>query len=389
MITLLAKLFIKNREDTDSPKVRQAYGILSGAVGIFLNILLFTGKFFVGMLSNSISITADAFNNLSDAGSSVITLIGFKMAGQKPDPGHPFGHGRIEYLSGLAVSAAILIMAFELIKSSVAKIIHPGKVTFSFIILVILIISILVKCYMFLYNRLISKKIHSEAMKATASDSLSDTLATSVVLITTIVTYFTGVNLDGICGIIVGVFILYTGITSAKDTLNPLLGQAPDTEFVQKIKDIVLSYDKVIGIHDLVVHDYGPGREMISLHAEVPANGNILELHDVIDNIERKLQEVLKCDAVIHMDPISTDDEETNELKETVMGYLKEMNTELTLHDFRIVKGPSHTNIIFDIVVPYKVMMKDDEIKSTIENKLHEMNTNFNAVINIDKSFCK
>ena len=389
MITLLTKLFIKNWEDTDSPKVRQAYGVLSGAVGIFLNILLFTGKFFVGMLSNSISITADAFNNLSDAGSSVITLIGFKMAGQKPDPGHPFGHGRIEYLSGLAVSAAILIMAFELIKSSAAKIIHPEKVTFSSIILVILIISILVKCYMFLYNRLISKKIHSEAMKATASDSLSDTFATSVVLVTTIVTYFTGVNLDGICGIVVGLFILYTGITSARDTLNPLLGQAPDAEFVQKIKDIVMSYDKVIGIHDLVVHDYGPGREMISLHAEVPASGNILELHDVIDNIERKLQEVLKCDAVIHMDPISTDDEETNELKETVMGYLKEMNAELTLHDFRIVKGPSHTNIIFDIVVPYKVKMKDDEIKSTIENKLHEMNTNFNAVINIDKSFCK
>lgn len=385
MLTLLAKVFIKNRESTHSPQVRQAYGILCGAVGIFFNILLFTGKFFAGTISQSIAITADAFNNLSDAGSSIITLIGFKMAGQKPDSGHPFGHGRIEYLSGLAVSGIILIMAFELLKSSFDKLLHPQDISFSPIIVAILITSILVKCYMFLYNRTISKKIQSEAMMATAIDSLSDTLATTVVLITTMIAHFTGLRLDGICGILVGLFILYSGFASARDTLNPLLGQAPNPDFVKQINTIVLSYDNVIGIHDLIVHNYGPGRIMISLHAEVPAEGNILELHDMIDNIERTLQNKLCCDAVIHMDPVCINDPKVSSMKETIKGFLADIDGDLCLHDFRIVKGPTHTNIIFDIVVPYHFRLSDQTVCSQMEEKIKSLDPSYYAIINIDK----
>lgn len=387
MVTLLSRLFIKNGNDTESPQVRQAYGVLSGAVGIFFNLLLFAGKFFAGFISNSISITADAFNNLSDAGSSVITLIGFKMAGQKPDPDHPFGHGRIEYLSGLAVSAAILLMAFELIKSSASKLIHPQPVDFNPVIIAILVASILVKCYMYLYNRSISKKIHSEAMMATASDSLSDTLSTAVVLLTTLIAHFSGLSLDGICGILVGLFIFRTGLVSAKDTLNPLLGQAPDPAFVKEIEDLVMSYDGVIGIHDLLVHNYGPGRIIISLHAEVPADGDILELHDMIDNIECALRDRLKCDAVIHMDPVCINDPEVATLKEQVYVFLKDIDDSLSLHDFRVVKGPTHTNIIFDIMIPYNFKMKDEEVCALLETRIRELDPNFFAVINVDKKY--
>lgn len=387
MVTLLAKIFIKNNNQTDSPAVRQAYGVLSGAVGIFFNLLLFAGKCFAGLLSNSIAITADAFNNLSDAGSSVITLIGFKMAGQKPDPEHPFGHGRIEYLSGLAVSAAILIMAFELIKTSIGKLLHPEDIVYSPVIAVILLVSILVKCYMFLYNRAISKKIHSEAMMATASDSLSDTLSTAAVLFTTLLAHFTGLKLDAVCGILVGLFILYTGITSARDTLNPLLGQAPDPAFVKEIEEIVMSFEGVLGIHDLLVHNYGPGRVMISLHAEVPADGDILKLHDMIDNIERTLRVQLHCEAVIHMDPVCTNDPEVKALKEQVTGFLASLDTSLSLHDFRIVKGPTHTNIIFDILIPYHFRLSDEEVCALVEERIKELDPNFFAVINVDKKY--
>lgn len=387
MVTLLSKIFIKNYTDTTAPQVRQAYGVLSGTVGILFNILLFMGKFIAGLLSNSIAITADAINNLSDAGSSVITLIGFKMAGQKPDPGHPFGHGRIEYLSGLAVSAAILLMAFELIKSSVSKILHPEDLVFNPVVAGILLVSILIKFYMYLYNRSIGKKIKSEAMLATAKDSLSDTVSTSVVLLTTIVAHYTSLHLDGICGILVGLFIFYTGITSAKDTLNPLLGQAPDPEFVEEIEKHVMSFPGVIGIHDLIVHNYGPGRMMISLHAEVPADGDILELHDMIDNIERTLRDKLKCDAVIHMDPVCVGDPLVESLKKKISSFLTEMDPSITLHDFRIVKGPTHTNIIFDIVLPYDFKLSDDAVCSLLEYKIAELDASYFAVINVDKKY--
>lgn len=387
MVSFLSKIFIKDRENTSSPCVRQAYGVLCGSVGILFNLILFLGKFTAGFMSNSIAITADAFNNLSDAGSSIITLIGFKMAGQKPDPDHPFGHGRIEYISGLFVSIIILIMAFELIKTSVVKIFHPQDLAFSPLVLIILLSSIAVKCYMAFYNRQIGDKIHSAAMKATATDSLSDTLATTVVLAATLVGHFTGLHIDGICGVLVGLFICYAGINAARDTISPLLGQAPEPEFVQQIQDIVMSYDGVIGIHDLIVHNYGPGRVLISLHAEVPADGDILTMHDMIDLIEHDLRDRLHCSAVIHMDPVCVGDEEAGRLKTLVTGYLKELDERLTLHDFRIVQGPTHTNIIFDIVVPYHFPLSDRELTEKVTERIRSDNPNYFAVIEVDKQY--
>ncbi len=387
MVSLLSKLLIKNHEDTSNPAVRQSYGVLCGFVGIFFNLLLFTGKFVAGTVSHSIAITADAFNNLSDAGSSIITLIGFKMAGQKPDSDHPFGHGRIEYISGLLVSVIILIMAFELLKSSVIKIFHPDKPEFSPLILVILILSILAKCYMAFYNKKIGKKIDSAAMAATATDSLSDTLATTAVLIATLVSHFTGLSIDGYCGVLVGLFICYAGVNAAKDTISPLLGQAPEPEFVNRITEIVMAHEGVIGIHDLIVHNYGPGRVLISLHAEVPADGNILTMHDMIDLIEHELRDTLHCSAVIHMDPVCVGDEETDTLKAEVSAYLAEIDVSLTMHDFRIVKGPTHTNIIFDVVVPYKFRLKDNELVQTITDKIQAVHPNYFTVIEVDRKF--
>ncbi len=387
MVQLLARYFIKNYEQTESPSVRQSYGVLCGSVGIGFNILLFIGKFLAGLISNSIAITADAFNNLSDAGSSLITLIGFKMAGQKPDTEHPFGHGRIEYLTGLLVSLLILLMGVELIKSSVSKILHPEATECTPVVAGILIVSILVKLYMYLYNRSTGRKIDSAAMMATAADSLSDMLSTSVVLIATLIGKFTGLQIDGWCGLLVGIFILYAGFSAAKDTISPLLGQPPQKEFVEKIESIVQSYPQVLGIHDLIVHDYGPGRVMISLHAEVPASGDMLHLHDTIDNIERQLHRELHCDAVIHMDPVMNDDEETQELKKQVTYCLHELDKSLNLHDFRIVKGPTHTNIIFDILVPFKFQLSDAEISRFMEEKIHSISTSYYAVINIDKDY--
>lgn len=388
MVSLLTKIFIKDYDNTSSSSVRQAYGVLCGAVGIAFNILLFVGKFLAGFFSNSIAITADAFNNLSDAASSVITLIGFKMAGQKPDSDHPFGHGRIEYLSGALVSLAILVMAVELVKSSVSKILHPEEMTFNVLVVVILVVSIAVKLYMSFYNSKISKKINSAAMKATATDSLSDSLATTAVLIATLISHFTGVNIDGYCGILVGLFIFYAGFSAIKDTINPLLGQSPDPEFVQKIEDIVLSYETVLGIHDMIVHDYGPGRLMVSLHAEVPASGDLLTLHDTIDNIEHELRSTLQCDAVIHMDPICNDDQETLKLKECALKFIHQLSADLTLHDFRLVKGPTHTNIIFDVVVPYNFNYSDAEIKDYLASSFSALNENYYTVIDVDKAYC-
>ena len=387
MVQLLARFFIKNYEQTESPSVRQSYGVLCGSVGIGFNILLFIGKFLAGLISNSIAITADAFNNLSDAGSSLITLIGFKMAGQKPDTEHPFGHGRIEYLTGLLVSLLILLMGVELIKSSVSKILHPEATECTPVVAGILIVSILVKLYMYLYNRSTGRKIDSAAMMATAADSLSDMLSTSVVLIATLIGKFTGLQIDGWCGLLVGIFILYAGFSAAKDTISPLLGQPPQKEFVEKIESIVQSYPQVLGIHDLIVHDYGPGRVMISLHAEVPASGDMLHLHDTIDNIDRQLHRELHCDAVIHMDPVMNDDEETQELKKQVTCCLHELDKSLNLHDFRIVKGPTHTNIIFDILVPFKFQLSDAEISRFMEEKIHSISASYYAVINIDKDY--
>lgn len=388
MVGLLAKWFITKKQmgETES---RQAYGVLCGLAGIFFNVLLAGCKFFAGMLSGSIAIMADAANNLSDAGSSVIVLLGFKLAGQKPDPDHPFGHGRVEYLSGLLVSVLIIYMAVELFKSSVNEIIHPGEITFEPVILIILLGSIAVKLYMFLYNRTYGKQIHSEAMLATSMDSLSDMGATVVVLVSMLVSHYTSIQIDGICGILVAVLIFYAGISSAKDTINPLLGQPPEPEFVKKIEEIVLAEKDIIGIHDLIVHNYGPGRVMISLHAEVPADGDILALHDMIDNVEHRLKNELYCAAVIHMDPVSTKDEYTLELKQMVTMCVKEIDPVLSIHDFRVVKGPTHTNLIFDMVVPFDFPLSDADVADKVQNQIWKQNSSCFAVIEIDKAYTR
>lgn len=385
MVTLLAKLFIKEEESPS--KLRQAYGMLCGVVGILLNIILFVGKFLAGTLSNSIAITADAFNNLSDAGSSAVTLVGFKLAGTKPDTEHPFGHGRIEYVSGLVVSAAILIMAFELVRDSIDKIMHPVETEFSLVSILVLLGSILVKLYMSYYNNSIGKRIDSAAMRATATDSLSDTVATTVVLIATLVGHFTGILIDGYCGVLVGLFIFYAGISAAKETLNPLLGQSPEEEFVDRIYEIVTAHEGIMGIHDLVVHDYGPGRQMISLHAEVPADANILEIHDMIDRVESELKQKLYCEAVIHMDPIVVD-EETERLREIVKQIVQQMGEGFSMHDFRMVPGKTHTNLIFDVVVPFKYKESDEEVIADIQKKIKtEVGEMYCAVIQIDRAY--
>ena len=388
MISLLAKLFIKDYTNVTDSKVREAYGVLCGGMGIALNILLFMGKFLAGTLSGSIAITADAFNNLSDAGSSFITLIGFKLGSQKPDPEHPFGHGRMEYLSGLAVAVLIIVMAVELFKSSFDKILHPEVLECSAVIVLILIASIAVKIYMAIYNHSVGRKIQSAAMGATAKDSMSDTVATTVVLIATLVGAIWGVPIDGYCGVLVSILIFMAGFGAIKDTVGPLLGTAPEKEFVDKIEEIVMSHDIVKGMHDLVVHDYGPGRVMISLHAEVPHTEDILVIHDEIDNIEEELGDKLNCEAVIHMDPIIMDDEKVNEVKEYVRNIVCQVGEELNFHDFRMVSGNSHTNLIFDVVVPFKYRMSDEVIKKAIQEAIWVNYPRYNAVIHIDHTYC-
>ena len=384
MVTLLARFFIK--EEDEKSRVRQHYGMLCGVLGIFLNVCLFVGKFVAGQLSHSIAITADAVNNLSDAGSSFITLIGFKLAGQKPDTEHPFGHGRMEYISGLIVAAAILLMGYELAKESIGKILHPQETEFSLLVVVILLVSICVKVYMFYYNQAVAKKIDSAAMSATAKDSLSDSVATGVVLLTTVVGHYTGLHIDGYCGLLVAALIFYAGYSAAKDTLDPLLGQKASEEFEQEIEDIVMAHEEVCGIHDLFVHDYGPGRQIISLHAEVSADSDIMVIHDVIDNIENELRLKLGCDATIHMDPVVTNDSRVSETKEAVISIVKELDERLTLHDFRMVEGPSHTNLIFDVVAPFNFKLSDEELPKEIFTRVQKsLGQTYFTVIKIDK----
>lgn len=388
MITFLASLFIKDRRNYDSPAVRQAYGVLSGAVGIGLNILLFLGKWIAGTLSGSIAITADAFNNLSDAGSSIITLIGFRLSGQAPDPEHPFGHGRMEYISGLLVSVAILVMGFELIWSSFGKLRDPEPIESSALVLGILLASILVKVYMFYYNRSLSKKLDSAAMKATSVDSLSDTVATTLVLIATVISKYTGLILDGWFGILVGIFIVYTGGSTLKETIDLLIGQPPKKEFIDEIREIVLGHSLVYGVHDLIVHDYGPGRRMISLHAEVAVDGDIQDIHEQIDHIEHELQEKLNCSVTIHMDPIVTDDKEVLEMKAKVEAMVQSLDEAFSMHDFRMVKGPTRTNLIFDVEVPRKTSLTDNEIMNRLKEQVHGLpGSKYFAVIQIDHEY--
>ena len=387
MISLLARLFIKPDPAREEPETRRAYGVLCGIVGICLNVLLFAGKFLAGTLSGSIAITADAFNNLSDAGSSFVTLVGFQLAGQKPDSEHPFGHGRMEYVSGLAVSVLILLMGLELGKTSIEKILHPEPVDSSPLIFAILCASILVKLYMFLYNRRLGKKLASPAMEATAMDSLSDSVATAAVLIATLVGRFTGLEIDGWCGVLVAAFILWSGINAVRDTLDPLLGTPPTHEFVQRIRDLVMAHTTILGIHDLVVHDYGPGRVMISLHAEVPASGSVMELHDTIDNLEQELHRKLGCEAVIHMDPLVDDDGATAAVRDQVTALVKCIDPAITIHDFRMVPGPTHTNLIFDVVTPLAFRLSGQEVAQQVRALVQSLDSRYIAVVHVEHAY--
>ncbi|WP_297719760.1 cation diffusion facilitator family transporter [Intestinimonas sp.] len=388
MVDFLVKRFISRPDDWEDPDIRQRYGLLSGGVGIFLNLLLSVGKFLAGLLTGSIAITADAFNNLSDAGSSVVTLVGFRMAAKKADDDHPFGHGRMEYISGLIVAAAILLVGVELAKSSVGKILHPEEIALSWVSVGILCAAILVKLWMFRFNRILGRRIGSAAMAATAADSLSDAAATSAVLLGTLVGGLTGVHIDGWVGILVAVFILRAGWGAAKDTLDPLLGQSPDPALVQSIEQTVLAHDSVTGIHDLIIHDYGPGRSMLSLHAEVPMDADVLAVHDVIDDIERELKEKYRIEAVIHMDPIATTDPLTNELKERVAGLVRELDPAMTIHDFRMTQGPHHKNLIFDVVVPHRCPLADEEVKARIAERVDALPGGpYFTVVSIDRAY--
>lgn len=387
MISLLAKWFIPRREQAEDGAVRRAWGALCGFVGIALNLLLFAGKLASGALSGSIAVTADAFNNLSDAGSSVVTLLGFRLAGKKPDSDHPFGHGRMEYVSGLVVAGLILLMGAELAKTSVDKIAHPEAVTFSWLAAAILLVSIAVKLYMYMYNKAVGKKIGSAAMAATAADSLSDTAATAAVLLSMIVGRLANVQLDGWVGLLVALFILWSAVQAARDTISPLLGQAPDPALVKEIEALVMAHDTVVGVHDLVVHDYGPGRRIISLHAEVPADGQVLELHDVIDNIESELARKLHCEAVIHMDPVVVGDPVVAALREQTAALVKTIDPRITIHDFRMVPGKTHTNLIFDAVIPFDEQLTRPQVAQRICRLVEDMDGHYRAVVKIENSY--
>ena len=388
MISLLVKLFYGEMDMSDEKAVRRAYGTACSGAGIGFNVLLFAGKLIAGMLSGSVAIVSDAFNNLSDAGSSIISLVGFKLSNKKSDPQHPFGHGRLEYISGLCVSFLIILMGVELGKASIEKIIEPAQVKFSLLTAAILAASIIVKLYMALYNSRIGKRLNAVTMKAMAKDSLSDAVATSVVLMSMIVAKLADIAIDGYCGVIVAAFILFTGITAARDTISPLLGQKPDSEFIEEVMRIVNAHKEIIGTHDLVVHDYGPGRLMITLHAEVDADMDILVAHDAVDNIENELREKLGCSAVVHMDPIVTDDVETNATREEIKRVVSNIDSRMTIHDFRMVPGPTHTNVIFDVAVPFDTDMDDDELRKILGARIRDVDSKLNAVIEIDKCYC-
>lgn len=385
MTNLLIKLFIKNPNEVNDVDVKQKYGYLGACTGIVLNILLFLGKLIAGLVSGAISVMADAFNNLSDAGSSIMTLIGFKIAGAPADADHPFGHGRMEYISGLIISFIIMLMGFELGKSSFSKIFNPDKIEFSYLTLIILVVSVLVKLWMGLFNRNLGKKINSTSMRAAATDSISDCIATTAVIIAMLVYAFTDVNIDGFVGILVALFIFWSGINACRDSVSPLLGKLPDAEFVKAIEDRVNSYSGIIGVHDLIVNDYGMGNLVISMHAEVPCTTDFTVAHELIDLIEDDLKIEYKCLVTIHMDPVANNDGETMMLKKTVQDIVRGIDESLSIHDFRMTKGETHVNLIFDIVIPYGFKMSPSEVTDKISEQIYAVDKKYFVVINVDR----
>lgn len=387
MISLLAKIFIKDSANLQSARVRSKYGMLLGGYGIFLNALLFALKLFVGIITGSVAVTADAVNNISDAGSSLVTIIGFRLAGKKPDPEHPFGHGRIEYVAGLVVSMLIFVMGFELATSAINAIAEPQKTALTLVSAIILGISVLIKFYMFIYNRRWGKKLNSAAMKATAADSLGDVLSTLAVIASLVFTRFTGIIIDGYVGMLVAVFILVAGFRAAKETIEPLLGTRPDKELVDELEALVLSKHPITGVHDFILHDYGPGRRFLSLHAEVPMDEDILFVHDVVDNVEFEIYEKYGIETVIHMDPIDTRNEVLNDIKAQVKNLLLGLDERMSSHDFRIVPGNTHTNIVFDIAIPADCKTDPEAIKLAVATSIAAMNPAYRCVIKIDRDY--
>ena len=387
MVSLLIKILVNDYNNTGDDRVRRGYGVVCGTVGILLNIVLCCVKVFAGMLSGSIAIITDAVNNLTDAGSSIVNVVGFKMAGRKPDTEHPFGHGRIEYVSGLIISIIIIVLGVELGKTSIARIIDPRDIITSKTVFTVMLISIGVKIYMYLYNKKIGNRISSVSLQAAAVDSFTDAIATTAVLISVVIFEFTGVVVDGWCGLIVSVFIIYSGISSVKTTVDPLLGVKPDPEYVNIIEKFVLSQNNILGMHDLVIHNYGPGRSMISLHVEVPANGSLVEMHDIVDNIERKLKEALNCECVIHMDPMVIDNSISMRMRDFVGVIVTNVDPSLRINDFRMVQGTTHTNLIFDLVIPHDFQYSDEEVVDIIQQRVRQLPGDLYAVINVEKPY--
>ena len=387
MFGKLVSLFIKDSEDVKSSAVREKYGVLGGSVGIFVNILLAAAKLLVGSVSHSIAITGDALNNLSDAGSCVVTLVGFKMANAKPDKEHPFGHGRIEYVAALIMGFIVELMGVELIKTSVERIREPEESVFSVAAVAVLLISIGGKLFLAFFNRYLGKKIDSPAMTAAVTDSISDTIATAATLLSLILSQFTSFPVDGVFGIVVALFIMYSGFGILKETISIILGMPPSKELVDELVEFILSHDDIIGIHDLMIHSYGATRTFASVHAEVPSTVDILKAHDTIDLIEREVQKKFGIQLVIHLDPLVVNNKRVDELRELVESDCRELDPALHIHDFRVVDGPTHTNLIFDIVVPFGFRYSEKQVKEILTARIHEQNENYYAVITAESSY--
>lgn len=388
MTDFLVNKFIKDSTNIESTEVRTRYGMLASVVGIFCNVLLFSVKLTIGLILSSLAVTADAFNNLSDAASSIISFIGVKIAGKPADAEHPFGHGRIEYIAALIVSFLVIEVGFTFFKSSISKILHPEEISFDLVPFVILILSILVKLWMAFFNNKLGKRIDSKVMLATAADSLGDVITTSATVLSIIICHFTSINVDAIAGLIVSAIVIWSGISIAKDTLEPLIGERVPAELYQKITDIVESYDGIVGTHDLIVHNYGPNRSMATIHAEVPNDINIDVSHEIIDKIERDVKKDLNILLVIHMDPVEMRDEEVLSLREKTSRIVHALDPELNFHDFRVLKENEQRNLIFDLVIPDSYSEKDaNRVMHQLVSLLHEMDENVECIITLDRSF--
>ena len=387
MTNLLIKLFIKDKENVENQEVRGKYAMLSSITGIVVNVLLSAFKLVMGIITGSMSIISDALNNVTDAGSSIVTMVGFKMSQKKIDTDHPWGHGRMEYITAFFVDILILLVGFELLQSSIEKIIHPELPAISNITIILLVVAILAKLWLFVFYKKIAKTINSAAIKGTAYDSISDSVSTLAVLISAIVAKFAGISIDGYVSLLVSIFILITGLKAIKEIIDILLGQKPDPEYVKSIEEFASKYDTIQGIHDIMVHDYGPGRKIISFHAEVPANSDICRAHDIIDQMEQDIYDKFGCITTVHMDPIVVDNEEINTMRKMAEDIVKEKNDKFSIHDFRMTDGGERINLIFDLVIPPEENANSEKIISELQNQIHNKDPKYHAVIKVENSY--